>query len=117
MVFSVFGYLLGCLTNLFMDAPVTLWLLYLIYLISGIGIAVFNKLFHLRASGHACGIMGPVAFLLYSHIGTAFVGLALYFAALWASVKMKRHTFLQFIGGAAIPVVALFFLVLVFGLL
>ncbi len=114
MIFSVAGYLLGCITNLFMNAPKSLWTIYLVYLLSGVGIALFNKLFHLRASGHACGIMGPVAFLFYSGIGTAFVGIAIYFAALWASVKMKRHTLLQFIGGAAIPVAALIFVAIVF---
>ena len=107
MIFSVVGYLLGCVTNLFMNAPESLWILYLVYLFSGLGIAVFNKVFHLRASGHACGIMGPVAFLFYSGIWTAFVGVGIYFAALWASVKMKRHTFPQFVGGAAISVGAL----------
>ena len=114
MVFSVLGYLLGCLTNLFMSAPMELWLVYLVYLISGVCIAIFNKLFHLRASGHACGIMGPIAFLLYSNIAFAVAGFIVYIAALWASIKMKRHTLPQFIGGAAIPVVALFVLVTVF---
>ena len=114
MIFSVAGYLLGCITNLFMNAPASLWTVYLVYLLSGAGIAIFNKLFHLRASGHACGIMGPVAFLFYSGIGTAVVGIGIYFAALWASVKMKRHTLLQFIGGAAIPVAALFVVAIAF---
>ena len=114
MIFSVVGYLLGCITNLFMNAPATLWLVYLVYLLSGLGIAIFNKIFHLRASGHACGIMGPVAFLFYCGVGTAFVGIGIYLAALWASVKMKRHTFLQFVGGAVIPVVALFVVATVF---
>ena len=114
MWFSVAGYLLGCIVNIFMNASLTLWLVYLVYLFSGLGIFICSKLFHFKASGHACGIMGPIAFLLYTNIYGALVGIPVYFAALWASVKMKRHTVAQFISGAAIPVVALFILVNVF---
>ena len=113
MIFSVLGYLLGCLTNLFMDAPLTLWLVYLVYLFSGIFIFLFSKVFHFKASGHACGIMGPIAFLLYFGVWGAVVGLVPYFAALWASIKMKRHTLAQFLGGAVVPVAVLCFLSLV----
>ena len=114
MWFSVAGYLLGCIVNIFMNASLTLWLVYLVYLFSGLGIFICSKLFHFKASGHACGIMGPIAFLLYTNIYGALVGIPVYFAALWASVKMKRHTVAQFISGAAIPVIALFILVNVF---
>ena len=114
MWFSVAGYLLGCIINIFMNASLTLWLVYLVYLFSGLGIFIFSKVFHFKASGHACGIMGPIAFLIYSGIYYAAFGLAVYLAALWASVRMKRHTVLQFIVGAAIPVTALLVLVAAF---
>lgn len=116
MWFSVAGYLLGCIVNIFMNATLTLWLVYLVYLFSGLGIFIFSKVFHFKASGHACGIMGPIAFLLYSQIYFAVGGIAVYLAALWASVKMKRHTVGQFIVGAAIPVVVLFALVGIFAI-
>ena len=66
IVFSVAGYILGCVLALIFEAPLnTVVFIYLDYLISGVLIAVFNKLFHLKASGHACGIVGPVAMLVY----------------------------------------------------
>lgn len=107
MIFSVLGYFLGCLSCFIFKAPLTLWLVYLVYLVSGVCIFVFSKAIHFKASGHACGIMGPVAFLLYFGVYWAVGGILVYLAALWASVKMKRHTVPQFIVGAAIPVVAL----------
>ncbi len=111
MIFAVSGYILGCITNLFLSAPTSLWLIYLIYLISGLLILVTNKLFKLRASAHACGVAGPAALLAYLGVPAAILpGIALYLAALWASLKMKRHTLPQFIGGAIIPMCVLVFL-------
>ena len=115
MVFAVSGYVLGCLTNLLLDAPRLLWFVYLIYLFSGVLIVVINKVFHLRASAHACGIAGPTALLMYFGVYFAIIpGTILYFAALWASIKMKRHTLPQFLGGAAVPLVMLAVLHLIF---
>ena len=108
MLFAVVGYVAGCITNLFMNAPASLWIIYLDYLISGALVVSINKLLHLRASAHACGIVGPAFLLLYFGQPIALaVGLALYVAALWASLVMKRHTWQQFVGGAVIPVVVL----------
>jgi hypothetical protein len=108
MVFAMLGYVAGCVTNLFLNAPASLWLIYLAYLISGALVVVINKVFHLRASAHACGIIGPMALLLYFGVYWAIIpGLTLYLLALWASVEMKRHTWQQFIGGAIIPLSAL----------
>ena len=117
MIFSVAGYFLGCLSNFILKAPLTLWLVYLVYLVSGVCIFVFSKVVHFKASGHACGIMGPVAFLMYFGIYWAVGGILVYLAAFWASVKMKRHTVSQFIGGAAIPVAALFVLANIFSIM
>lgn len=114
MIFSVCGYLLGNLTTLFLHAPTSLWLIYLAYLISGILIALVNKVFHKKASGHACGIAGPLSLLVCFGMPTALlVGIPIYLAALWASLEMKRHTLPQFLGGTAIPTATIFVLTLV----
>ena len=111
MVFAVGGYVAGCITNLFLNDPVYLWLIYLDYLISGALVVIINKVFRLRASAHACGITGPGALLCYMGIPMALIPTAiLYIAALWASIEMKRHTLWQFLGGAVIPLAVLGFL-------
>lgn len=108
MIFAVVGYVAGCVTNLFLNAPVYLWLIYLDYLISGALVVIINKVFHLRASAHACGIVGPGALLCYMGVPMALIPTAiLYFAAMWASIQMKRHTLWQFLGGAVIPLAVL----------
>ena len=114
MIFSVCGYLLGNLTTLFLHAPTSLWLIYLAYLISGILIALVNKVFHKKASGHACGIAGPLSLLVCFGMPAALlVGIPIYLAALWASLEMKRHTLPQFLGGTVIPTATIFVLTLV----
>ncbi len=115
MIFALCGYVLGCITNLFLHAPVMLWFIYLIYLLSGVLIVLFNKVFKLRASAHACGVAGPTALLMYFGLPLAIIpGVILYFSALWASIKTKRHTWQQFIGGAVVPLIMLAVLHVVF---
>jgi len=116
IIFSVAGYILGCVLALIFNAPLnTVVFIYLDYLISGVLIAIFNKLFHLKASGHACGIVGPVAMLIYWGLYIpAAVGAVLTIFVFISSIKMKRHTFLQLLGGSAITVSALLFLSLFF---
>lgn len=60
---AVVGYILGLLYALFAHTSRELLLVYLGYLLSGALIALFNKTFAIRASGHACGVAGPIAFL------------------------------------------------------
>ena len=64
MIFSVTGYVLGTLTAFLTQSSSQLCDIYLEYLLCGITMLIFNKVFHLKASGHACGIAAPV--LLFS---------------------------------------------------
>lgn len=115
MLFAVGGYILGCITNLFLDAPPQLWLVYLEYLLSGLVILILNKVFHLRASAHACGVAGPAVMLAYFGVYAALiVGAVLYAAAFWASIMMKRHTWQQYLGGTVVPIMVLIILNLFF---
>lgn len=115
MIFAVCGYILGCVTGLALSAPSLVMFIYLEYLLSGMVILIFNKVFKLRASAHACGIIGPAVMLAYfGVVWTLPIGVILYFAAFWASVRMKRHTPLQFIGGAIIPIAVLMLLSVLF---
>ena len=106
MIFSVFGYILGCSINLFFNAPLEMWIIYLGYLISGVCILLINKLFHLRASGHACGVAGPIMLLIVFGVPALIPGVVLLIIVWWASLIMKRHTFAQLVGGTAIPLIA-----------
>ncbi len=116
MLFCFGGYLLGTIWALATSAPMPLLMVYLCYLSCGVGMLVFNKLFHLKASGHACGIMGPVfAMLLYFHLWIpALVGGLLALAVFASSIVTKEHTGNQLVGGSMIAFVCIFTLSLVF---
>lgn len=79
---------------------------------------LLNKVFKIKASGHACGIVGPV--LLFVYFGLyipAIVGTALVLPVYISSVRTKQHTLPQLIGGSAIPAVVLPVIVAFMGIL
>ena len=115
MIFAVAGYLLGCGFCLIFSASRELWMVYLEYLLCGAVLLLFNKAFHKRASGHACGVVGPVLVLLYFGLyPQAIVGVFLTVLTWIASVRTGRHTLLQLLGGSLIPLGVLIFLRIVF---
>lgn len=115
IVMAVVGYIASVVYGLVAKIPTTLWVIYLTYFISGVGIVVFNKLLKIRASGHACGIAGPIAILVYYFGVVALLGLLLLALVFYTSIKMKRHTFSQLVWGSLISLGALLLSVLCLG--
>jgi hypothetical protein len=108
MIFSFMGYLLGTLTAFIFSAPIELKIIYTEYLLCGIGMILLNKVFKIKASGHACGIVGPVIIFIYFGLYIpAIVGTALILPVYISSVRTKQHTLPQLLGGSAIPAVVL----------
>ena len=108
MLFSFSGYAIGTIVAYIASAPARLKLIYLEYLLCGIAMLVINKAFHLKASGHACGIVGPVAMLYYfGLLIPAVIGTAIIVPVFVSSIKTKQHTYPQLIGGSAIPIAVL----------
>ena len=107
MDFAVAGYIGGCLSAVLLHAPKSVWIIYLSYLLSGILVMLLNKLLHFRASGHACGVTGPFAILVYFGQPLGFLGIPLLAIVCLSSLRMKRHTAWQLLGGTVIPVAAL----------
>ncbi len=108
MIFSAVGYLIGTLVSFIAQAPFQLKVIYLEYLLCGISMLVINKVFKLKASGHACGVVGPVFMMIYfgMYIPAAVCTL-LIIPVYVSSIRTKRHTAWQLIGGGAIPLAML----------
>lgn len=105
IVFSVIGYVAGIAGSFIFGAARIEMLIFWTYLLSGIMIALSSFVFGVKASGHACGVSGPIAMLIYC-LGLPYCILyAILAFVFWASVKMKRHTPAQLVIGSAIPVV------------
>ncbi len=104
---SVAGYV-GCVVTAFWaKAPFPAMTIALTYFFSGLLIFVFNKLFRVRASGHACGVSGPVGAALVLLGSRIFFILVILVLVYWASLYTKRHTWPQLLWGTAIPWLAL----------
>ncbi len=114
-IMAVVGYSLGILCAAIAQAPRTLFIVYLTYFFSGILLTLCNKLTKIRASGHACGVAGPVAMLIYMQGISALPMLLLLPLVYWARLCMKRHTISDLIWGTATPLVAMLFALLICG--
>ncbi|MGN0295063.1 MAG: hypothetical protein ACI4D3_13775 [Lachnospiraceae bacterium] len=109
MIFAVVGYVLGITVGLFLHAPKETILIYLEYLLSGIFIFLLNKCFHVKVSGHTCGIFAPIVlFINFKLFFCAGIGIIVSFLIYISSLKTKRHTLSQLIGGSIIPFAVLF---------
>lgn len=106
IMMAVLGYLAGIVSVIFFHAQKELLLIYLAYFISGIGILFLNKIIKIRASGHACGVAGPIAILTYFIGVKALLGAIVIVPVYWSSLKMKRHTVSQLFIGSLVPVFA-----------
>lgn len=106
MIFAFAGYLLNGIVNICVHPSRELSLIGWVYLLSGITILLCNRLFRLRASGHAAGVGAIIGLLtLTGHPGTLVVTLPLLFLVFWSSIAAKRHTLSQLVGGTLIPIV------------
>ena len=109
ILFSIAGYLLGTAASFVCSAPAELQFIYVEYLLSGIGMLLLNKGFHIKASGHACGIVGPVMMCLYFGLYLpALIGAMLILPVYISSVRTGQHTVPQLFGGSTIPAFVLF---------
>lgn len=107
IVMAVLGYLGGIVVAIATSIPEKLKIIYFTYFISGVLIMIFNKILKIKASGHACGVVGPMAILIYCLGPWALIGIVVLILVYWASLKMERHTVSQLFWGSGIPVAAL----------
>lgn len=100
-IFAFIGYVFGILYALLYSKTRGLVMLFLIYLFSALILTVFNKMLHIRASGHASSATGPIGYLCTA-VGGWFcvLGACLFAVILWASVRIKRHTIPEFLIGS-----------------
>jgi hypothetical protein len=107
MLFAVIGYVVIVLIAVFINPSSVAWTIYLTYLLSAVLIALLNKVIHLKASGHACGVAGPVLALIWFVGINALYGLVFLGLVYWASIKTKRHKFVELLAGTIVPGCAL----------
>lgn len=107
IIMAVLGYVASIAYAAIAKVPNELWIVFLSYFFSGLGILLFNKILKIRASGHASGITGLVTLPFYFFGSIALLGLIPLTIVYWSSIKTKRHTFMQLIWGSVISILAL----------
>jgi hypothetical protein len=103
-IMVVFGYTLGIISALILKAPAQYLLIYLAYFLSGIILALINKLSKTKASGHACGVVGPIVMCIYLLGGYAWFFVLLMPIVFWSRLTMGRHTSKELLFGSAVSV-------------
>lgn len=100
-VFGLIGYVLGNLSLLLMKKPTKAMIaLYLSYLFSAVILAFINKVLRFKASGHACGITGPIIALNFI-VGIKMLWMFILIPlVMWSRLVLKRHDLKQLISGA-----------------
>lgn len=106
MIGATIGYVLGLGSSLFLPMSDYLMVIYLTYLFSGISLVLLNKVFKIKASGHACGVAGPIFSLIYFLGPWVLFGLLLLAAVYWASLLMGRHDKSELVIGSTVPTYA-----------
>lgn len=92
-ILSIAGYAGAWVYGYLFQVNHALKLLYNTYFMSVILLAVLNKIFRLRASGHACSITAPIVFVTYFvNWVWALPYVVLAAGSIWASYYLKRHT-------------------------
>ncbi len=92
-IFSPIGYAIGFIYAMILNVSIELKFIFGTYLASVIVLLVFNKLLHVKASGHACGVFGPLIHTVY-FLGVPWLipcAIAVW-AVVWSSLYLMRHT-------------------------
>ena len=112
-VFNFLSYMAAMLIGYYVGCNKMLQSIFNSYFLAVMILTIINKVFKIRASGHACSCTLPYLILSY-YLGwiAAAICLVCYLAEFWASVELKRHTVKEFLLGSVVAcmVFALLFL-------
>lgn len=99
-VFMIVSYPIGFLILWLTNAPKIYEAMAVSYTLVTLGLILLNFLARYKASGHAAGVAGPVAALIYLHGLIAAPLIALIPLTTWARVSAKGHDVWQTVVGA-----------------
>ena len=100
---NLIGYSAAFLWACISDVENALLLICSTYFFSVLFLTICNKVFHYRASGHACSFTGPLVLLIY-FLGWKVIVPCLLIAIsiIWSSIYLKRHTAKELAGGIVV---------------
>ncbi|CCQ97818.1 conserved membrane hypothetical protein [[Clostridium] ultunense Esp] len=103
-IFAVVSYVIGSILTFVCGAPILVKKIFMAYLFSGGFLAFINKGLKIKASGHACGVSGPIT-LLTNLIGLKMLWLFLIMPVIyWSRINLKRHNIRELILGTFVGI-------------
>lgn len=113
-VCSLFGYSLALGYGLIFKSSQELIFVYNTYFLSVLNLTIFNKVIKLRASGHACSIVGPLILIVY-FVGWIYIipSVILFGLVVWSSLFLTRHTIKELFYGSLCSIMAYFISLLI----
>jgi len=99
-VIMLISYPVGWLILAWTGAPLIFTALAAIYTFVTLGLLIFNLLLRYKASGHAAGVCGPIATMIYIFGVAAIPLLLLLPLIIWARLAAEGHNFWQTVVGA-----------------
>ena len=99
-VIMLVSYPIGWLVLALISAPRIFTAVAAIYTFVTLGLIIFNLLLHYKASGHAAGVSGPVAVMIYIYGIIAAPLLVLLPLVTWARLAAEGHNLWQTVVGA-----------------
>jgi hypothetical protein len=103
-VIMLVSYPIGWLVLALIDAPNIFTAVAATYTFVTVGLIIFNLLLHYKASGHAAGVSGPVAVMIYIYGLIATPLLVLLPLVTWARLAAEGHNLWQTVVGAAMSI-------------
>lgn len=102
-IFSGAGYVGAFIYGALFSGNPDLAMVTTIYLVSVLLLIFCNKVLHSKASGHSCGVAGPMIVCVY-YFGVIglLIGGTIYLIVFWASIESRRHTAEEFLEGTFI---------------
>lgn len=108
-IFAVISYVIGSILTFYYGAPVLVKKIFMAYLSSGVFLTFVNKVLKIKASGHACGVSGPIT-LLVDLVGTKMLWLFLIIPVIyWSRINLKRHSIRELILGTLVGIFSTLF--------
>ena len=103
-IIMLISYPIGWLVLALIGAPHIFTAVAATYSFVTLGLIIFNLLLHYKASGHAAGVSGPVAVMIYIYGIIATPLLVLLPLVTWARLAAEGHNLWQTIVGATMSV-------------
>jgi len=104
-VIMLISYPIGWLVLALIGAPLIFTAVAAIYTFVTLGLIIINLLLRYKASGHAAGVSGPVAVMIYIYGIIATPLLLLLILITWARLAAEGHNLWQTVVGATMSVV------------